>query len=94
MTRLLLSCIMTSWKPTVYCRAFMGSPYPSPFVVGARLKRRLPDIPRERNGGMCIALAGNFLAKGVLYITLQDVFWIVSIGWIVIQAWDKFRKRK
>jgi hypothetical protein len=43
---------------------------------------------------VCIALVGNFLAKGVLYITLQDIFWIVSIGWIFVQAWDKFRKGK
>ena len=40
------------------------------------------------------ALAGN-LSKGVRYIiTLQEVFWLVSIAWIVCQAWDKFNTRK
>ncbi len=27
-------------------------------------------------------------------MTLQDVFWIVSIAWILYQAWDKFNNRK
>ena len=30
------------------------------FVDGVRLKRRLPVIPRVRNGGVYVALAGNF----------------------------------
>ena len=27
-------------------------------------------------------------------MTLQDVFWIVSIAWILYQAWYKFNNRK
>nr|DAF15776.1 MAG TPA: protein of unknown function (DUF4808) [Caudoviricetes sp.] len=58
-----------------------------------RLKGRLPDIPRVRNGGVYRALAGNFPGE-VIYITLQNLFWIVSIIWIIIQVWDKFRDKK
>lgn len=34
------------------------------FVDGVRLKRRLPVIPRVRNGGVYVALAGNFSQGG------------------------------
>ena len=43
---------------------------------------------------MYIALAGSFLDWGWIYITLQELFWIVSIAWIVIQAFDKFNGKK
>ena len=36
------------------------------------VKRRLPDIPRERNGGMCIALAGNSSQGGDIHNTSRD----------------------
>lgn len=37
---------------------------------------------------------GKFFSGRWPYITLQEVFWIASICWILIQAWDKFRNRK
>ena len=37
---------------------------PFSFVDGVRLKRRLPFIPRVRNGGVYVALAGNFSQGG------------------------------
>ena len=37
---------------------------PFSFVDGVRLKRRLPVIPRVRNGGVYVALAGNFSQGG------------------------------
>lgn len=63
------------------------------FVDGVRLKRRLPVIPRVRNGGVCIALAGNF-PKEVIHIELQKVYWMVSIAWIMFQAWEYIRNKK
>ena len=35
------------------------------------VKRRLPVIPRERNGGVCIALAGNYSRREAIHITLE-----------------------
>lgn len=64
------------------------------FVDGVRLNGRLPAIPRERNGGVCIALAGNLFLGEVIHINLQNVFWVVSIAWIIYQAVDKFYNRK
>lgn len=43
--------------------------------------------------GECRALAGNLFLGEVIH-TLQEVFWIASICWILIQAWDKFHNRK
>lgn len=60
---------------------------------GARLKTVACPSRESGREGVCIALAGNF-PREVMYITLQEVFWIVSIGWIIIQAWDRFRKKK
>ena len=52
-------------------------------------------MPVTRAGGMeaCISPRGNF-SREVIYITLQEVFWLVSITWILIQAWDKLRHKK
>lgn len=58
---------------------------------------RLKDgclISRESGKeGVCIALAETF-PREVIHITLQEVFWTVSIAWIVIQAVDKFLNGK
>nr|DAZ58328.1 MAG TPA: hypothetical protein [Caudoviricetes sp.] len=40
------------------------------------------------------SLAGNLFPWEVVHITLQDLFWVVSIGWIIIQAWNMFRGKK
>ena len=52
-------------------------------------------MPVTRVGGMeaCISPRGNFSWE-VIYITLQEVFWLVSIAWILIQAWDRLRRKK
>ena len=60
---------------------------------GDGLKRRLPELPRERKGGERIALSGN-IPKGVIHIELQELFWIVSIAWIFVQAWGLFKDKK
>lgn len=36
----------------------------------------------------------EILLGEVIYITLQYVFWIVSICWIFFQMWDKLHNRK
>lgn len=43
--------------------------------------------------GECIALVGN-TQQEVIHIILQKVFWIVSIAWIVLQAWNQFCNKK
>ena len=44
---------------------------------------------------MCIAAREIFLGEVMhITITLQDVFWIVSIAWMLYQVWDKFHNRK
>ena len=43
---------------------------------GVRLKRRLPVIPQVRNGGVCIALAGNLSRGGdTYYFDIFDCSW-------------------
>ncbi len=65
-----------------------------PFVDGVRLKRRSPAVPRERNGGVCIALAGNFSQGGdTYYFDISDCPWalgsIASIVSLVLYWCDK-----
>lgn len=36
----------------------------------------------------------EILSQGVIHITLQEVFWISSIAWIVIQVWNLFHNNK
>ena len=60
---------------------------------GMRLKRRSPGVPRERKAGECMA-SREILSQGVIHITLQEVFWISSIAWIVIQVWNLFHNNK
>lgn len=38
--------------------------------------------PAGAEGGACIEPRGSF-SEGVIYITLQEAFWIVSIAWIL-----------
>lgn len=57
-------------------------------------KETAPAIPRVRNGGVCIALAGNFSRREAIHITLQDFYWIVSIAWILVQAIYMFNTKK
>ena len=66
-----------------------------PSAIDGSGRRRLPAIPRARSGGVCIASREIFLGEVIhITITLQDVFWIVSIAWMLYQAWDKFHNRK
>ena len=65
-----------------------------------RLKGRLPVIPRERNGGVYLALAGytgepEYL-KGVVHITIQTVVAVVTIIWFGLQiyGWIDDRRNK
>ena len=36
----------------------------------------------------------EMIPREVMYITLQDLFWVVSIVWILFQAWDRFQGKK
>lgn len=45
--------------------------------MGGRLKRRLPVIPHEREGGVYLALAGN--TRGEVHIILSDIGSVCSI---------------
>ena len=80
LTRLLFLCYNQSVETHRLLSSFIGSAIPSPFVDGVRLKRRLPDIPRERNGGVCIALAGNSSQGGDIHNTsrnfLDCLYWL------------------
>ena len=49
------------------------------------VKETVACAPRERNGGECIALAG-ILPEEVIHITLQNVYWVVGIAYMVIMA--------
>ena len=40
-----------------------------------------------------MAPAGN-IPKEVIHITLQDLFWVLSILWLICQIIDWFRKGK
>ena len=59
--------------------------------------RRLPAIPRVRNGGECIALAGNSFSKEAIHITLSLIGDIASIVGLVLAvldiAFSKFKKK-
>lgn len=49
------------------------------------VKETVACAPRERNGGECIALAGDFPGE-VIHITLQNVYWIVGIAYMFIMT--------
>lgn len=49
------------------CRAFGVLSYPSPFVDGRWLKRRLPDYPRVRKGRRISSPRGNLIPGGSRY---------------------------
>ena len=66
-------CIIDFVEPTVTVEF-------QPFVDGVRLKRRLPVIPRVRNGGVCIALAGNLFLGEVIHITSTFLIVLGAIG--------------
>ena len=42
----------------------------------------------------CVKPSRENIPREVIHITLQDVFWIVSIIWILVQIWDKFSGKK
>jgi len=48
----------------------------NPATTTVEVKGRLPVIPQERNGGICIAPAGNF-SREVIHITL--IFEIIGV---------------
>ena len=57
--------------------------------------RRLPAIPRVRNGGECIALAGNSFSKEAIHITLSLIGDIASIVGLILAVLDiAFSKSK
>ena len=73
-------------ETTVCCRVFSALAIGSPFVNGVRLKN--DGCLSSRKSGMeaCItALTGTILEGRLDTITIQEVFWIVSIAWIFIQ---------
>ena len=41
-----------------------------------------------------VKLARDNIHREVIHIPLQDVVWIVSIMWILVQIWDKFSGKK
>ncbi len=43
--------------------------------------------------GVYSALAGN-TSREVVHITVQDLFWLVSIVWIIVQLWDRVNSSK
>lgn len=66
-----------------------------PSAIDGKRSKTVAAIPRVRSGGVCIASREIFLGEVIhITITLQDVFWIVSIAWMLYQAWDKFHNRK
>ena len=65
------------------------------------VKRRLPVIPRERNGGVCTALAGNLPGEVIHITSVSMVFDVIealgAIAGIVslaLQLHDRYRNQK
>ena len=54
------------------------------------------SLPSAIDGKRSKTVACHPASAEVIHITitLQDVFWIVSIAWMLYQAWDKFHNRK
>lgn len=40
------------------------------------------------------SLAWNLFSGEVIHITLHDIFMLVSIVWVAIQAWEKLKEKK
>ena len=68
---------------------------PISFVDGVRFKRRLPAIPRVRNGGVYIALAGNF-PREVIYITsiISVIGTIGAVASIISLVLDWYERKE
>ena len=59
----------------------------------------MPDIPRERNGGVCIALAGNLFPEVILiisaFVTVVGVMGaIASIVSLALELYDRRNQKK
>lgn len=50
----------------------------------------------SRASGMeaCMQLSREISRQGVIHTTLQDMYFVVSIAWIFIQAWKIFEDNK
>lgn len=66
-----------------------------PSAIDGKRSKTVACHPASAEWRRVYSLAGNFLGEVIhITITLQDVFWIVSIAWMLYQAWDKFHNRK
>ena len=76
-----------------------------PSAIDGKRSKTVACHPASAEWRRVYSLAGNFSRGGYTYYdynrrqarnrrTLQDVFWIVSIAWMLYQAWDKFHNRK
>ena len=57
-------------------------------------KGRLPCHPASAEWMRICSPRGKFVPQEVIHITLQEIFWIVSITWIILQVYDKFEIKK
>lgn len=51
-------------------------------------------VSRESGKQVNVWPRGKFFPRGVIHITLQEVFWIASITWIIVQVWNVFHNNK
>jgi len=42
----------------------------------------------------CMQLSREISRQGVIHTTLQDMYFVVSIAWIFVQAWKIFEDNK
>ena len=67
-----------------------------PSAIDGKRSKTVACHPASAEWRRGYSLAGEIFLGEVIHITitLQDVFWIVSIAWMLYQAWDKFHNRK
>jgi len=58
------------------------------------VKKTVACYPASAERKVNVEPSREIYFSGEVIHTLQEVFWIASICWILIQAWDKFRNRK
>ena len=76
-------CIILLWNPPLYDSQRRCA-----------VKRTVACHPARAEWRRVCSPRGKFFSKGVTYITLQEVYWIIGITWILYQVLKDFLNRK